>query len=199
MRFLIEMGLEDLKELPERFRQQIASALNLQVQQPQPVVQQAPQSQPFQPMPPVQYTPVQQVPPAAPVAPQKQPVIVGDKRVFPADRSHPTQQNSAVDVMTGQVVPVYVPQSAPIPQVESNAPVNVAPVGAPIPTTVAPPMQVDPSTVRAMLVRTANNPNLGGKALVGVVLQEAGVPNVAALTFENSHRVVAALAARGVT
>lgn len=202
MRFLIEMGLEDLRELPERFRQQIASALNLTQQVPQqpPVMQQAPPVQSFTMAPPAmqQAPPVQSFQQMPPVVTQKQPVIVGDKRVFPADRSHPTQQNSAVDVMTGQTVPVYVPQAAPVPQMGSNAPVNVAPVGAPIPTTVAPPMQVDVATVKGALVRTANNPNIAGKEIVGIVLKEAGVLNVAGITNENASRVMSALIARGV-
>lgn len=190
MRFLIEVGLEDLQHLPEGFRKQIQASLGLpsvQVQQPAPQMFQQPVMQPQ----------MFQAPPV--MVPTKQPIIEGNKQTFLADRGHFSQQNIAVDVMTGQPIQIGATPTAPVIPQFNNAPVNVAPVGAPQPQQVAPPMpQVDATSAKALMTRTYNRTDIDGKAILQAVLTETGVGTFANVNSDNAGRVVQGLMQHGV-
>ena len=128
MQITLSIGLDRLKDLPVDMRQEIQRALGLPVQ--------AEATQTIVPYQPVYQPPAPVQPqPAVPVAPvpTKQPIIQGNTKVFMPDRGHPTQQNAAIDVMTGQPQqPMSAPAAPMMPQFQ-NAPINVAPV-----TTVGP-------------------------------------------------------------
>lgn len=183
MRFLIEVGLEDLQHLPEHVRRQIQASLGLpsvQVQQPVQQFQPQPVPQAFQ------APPVMQVP-------QKQPVVEGNKLVFKPDMSHFSQQSAAVDVMTGQPVQIAAPPQAPVVPQFSNVPM-VQTVGPPAPVQQAPPMPgVDGATVKAAMTRTYNRTDIDGKGLITQVLTENGIPSFAAVNNDNAAAVYAGL------
>jgi hypothetical protein len=192
MRFLIEVGLEDLQHLPERFRQQIQAALGLPSAPAQQPVYQQPVPQQFAPVQPQAFQ-------APPVMPARQPIVEGNKQIFPADRSHFSQQNIAVDVLTGQPVQIGNTPPPSVPVVQGNAPVSVAPVGMPAPAAVAPPMPIDVAAAKASLMRTYNRTDVDGKAIAAQALKDAGVINFASLTADNIPMVAQALTRYGVT
>lgn len=197
MRFLIEIGLEDLKDLPEQLRQKIQSSLNLapappqqMFQQPAAPVQQMPAFMPPQFQQPAFYQP----------EPAKQGVLVGDKVTFPADRSHMSQQNMALDINTNQPVAIGAAPAAPfIPQVPQVQPVNVQPV---MQVQHAPPMQVGPvdlTKVKSTMLRTYQRTDIDGPATVKAVLQQVGLTSPSAVTDSNAAAVAAALQGFGVS
>jgi hypothetical protein len=185
MQITLSIGLDRLKDLPLDMRQEIQQALDL------PMQAVATQSMlPNQPVyvatPPLANQMVHNAPayvqpqPVAPAAPEptKQPIIQGNTKVFLPDRGHPTQQNAAIDVMTGQPQqPMSAPAAPAIPQFQ-NAPVNVTPV-----TTVGPvqmnlqPMANAVGEARAAAIRLHNDSTRGGKEALNACLMASGIPS----------------------
>jgi len=193
MKFLIELGLEDIRHLPEHIRQQIQANLGLAPAPVQQPVYQSPAPQQFAPVQPQAF----QAPPA--VMPTKQPIVENGKLTFPPDKGHFSQQSVAVDVMTGQPVPIGAPQTPAIPQMMA-APVNVAPVSAPAPQHVAPPVpQADVQFAKGMAIRAYNNPTIDGKAILAKALAETGLDNIAGLNDGNAGTFVSRLQQYGVS
>jgi hypothetical protein len=170
MQITLSIGLDRLKDLPVDMRQEIQRALGLpgyEAVAAQTIV-------PYQPPAPVQPQPVA---PVVPV-PTKQPIIQGNTKVFMPDRGHPTQQNAAIDVMTGQPQqPMSAPAAPMMPQFQ-NAPVNVAPV-----TTVGPvQMNLQPlanavTEAKHAAIRLHNDATRGGKSALDACMQASGVPS----------------------
>jgi hypothetical protein len=170
MQITLSIGLDRLKDLPVDMRQEIQRALGLpgyEAVAAQTIV-------PYQPLAPVQPQPVA---PVVPV-PTKQPIIQGNTKVFMPDRGHPTQQNAAIDVMTGQPQqPMSAPAAPMMPQFQ-NAPVNVAPV-----TTVGPvQMNLQPlanavTEAKHAAIRLHNDATRGGKSALDACMQASGVPS----------------------
>jgi len=191
MMITLSIGLDELSSLPLELREKIGVALNLPITQV-----------PVQPM---QYQqPVYQTQMTAPAAPQvqvipdpvptKSPVIEGNTRLFLPDRGHPTQQNAAVDVMTGQPQAVAPPQTPMIPQM-SNAPVNVSPVATVGPAQPAPAVAPNAQAVRAMAVRLYNNPAMGGADTLNRAVQMSGIGGMANLSEANAGALYQAIVA----
>lgn len=189
MQLTLSLGLEDLAALPVEMRQKIQQALQLPaaasityVQVPEPV---PPQS--FTVVPPVVLTPppVVQMPVWAQPVPVKEPQIIGNTKVYLADRGHITQQSSAVDVLTGQPVQIAPPSGPVIPQIQ-NAPVNVTPVTTTGPVVMQPVPGVDVSFVRAAALRLYGSPELGGKNTLDACMARIGMNGMASLSEQNA-------------
>lgn len=191
MQITLSIGLDRLKDLPLDMRQEIQRALGLPMQavatstvlpnQPVFVMPQAPTQQPPVYTPPA--TLVEQVP-------TKQPIIQGNTKVFMPDRGHPTQQNAAIDVMTGQPQqPMSAPAAPMMPQFQ-NAPVNVAPV-----TTVGPvqmnlqPLANPVGEARAAAIRLHNDSTRGGKEALNACLIASGIPSFNDLNENNATQL----------
>lgn len=212
MRFFIEVGLEDLASLPESFRQQIRAALNLDsapATAPAPAKKgrgkaatQPAAEPPVVQQPPAQVLPTMALPQAAAAAEQavRQPLIQGDRRVFPPTQGHFSQLNAAVDVSTGQPVPLgQTPAAPPVPQMQSQA-VSVQPVQPFVPQApvAVAPMPVDAASAKALALRTYNRTDIDGKATFAAALQACGLTNASAITDANAGHFVQALRNLGV-
>lgn len=182
MQITVAVGLDQLHELPMATRRQIHAALKLPEgnqqapTEPQPPAYaiQYPQPQQIQPLP--YQPPVHQGPP---------PILSGNTMVFPPAMGHPSQMNSAKDVMTGQ--PVNVPQqqaAPPVPQY-SNTPVNVGPVATSGPPTVTQHNGIKAVDVRNHFIRLTQDQTRGG--LANAALARSGIHQLAALTDQNAH------------
>ncbi len=215
MNITISLGLEDLKNLPLELRQKIQQALDLPViqaaqpvQQPQytpaqiaeAVVQQVTQqTAPFAVSPPpaaFQFQPQQPMfsPPTQPV---KEPVIVDGVRTFQADRNNPNAASVAVDVTTGQMIPLSAPAgNTPVVPQFSNAPLQVAPVAIPGPVNPAPMPAANVNDVRSAAIRLWNG-SMDGKQRLQAAIQSCGV-QIAALSEQNAGALAQALRQQGV-
>lgn len=92
------------------------------------------------PMPPAVSAPPETVPPPMPPLPPH----VGKTRVFPAATNQPNQRNGAVDVLTGQPVPVPTPAAVPSHVAPPVIP-SVMPVAGEVPLMPSiPPAVVNP-------------------------------------------------------
>jgi hypothetical protein len=183
MQITLSIGLDRLKDLPLDMRQEIQRALDLPMQVVSVSNQTTGYAGPVHPsgiVPMVAPSPVYQSQPVAPAAPEptKQPIIQGNTKVFLPDRGHPTQQNAAIDVMTGQPQqPLSAPAAPMMPQFQ-NAPVNVTPV-----TTVGPvqmnlqPMANAVGEARAAAIRLHNDSTRGGKEALNACLMASGIPS----------------------
>jgi hypothetical protein len=204
MKIQLTLELHELNKLPPDLLSQIYAGMNGTLLQPPPPVQPVQQPQPVQPVqqvPPQPVQPVQQVPPP-PVQPvqqpqpvqQKIPQIVGNVKVFSADRGHPTQMDSGVDVMTGQAIPIQAPTTPFIPPVV-NAPATVVPVSTAGPLQ----MQMTPTVdyVRAAAIRLYGDKTIGGKPVLDACLAEAGLPTLAAISEQTAPALYQAVLARG--
>lgn len=193
MQITLSFGLDRLKDLPVDMRQEIQRALNLPVQAvaTETVVPHqngappwvAPIHPVYQPQPQIVHAPQVQQPVVQPEqVPTKQPVIQGNTKVFLPDRNHPSQQNAAIDVMTGQPTQVMTPPSAPVmPQIQ-NAPVNVTPVATTGPVQMNLQPQADVGAARAAAVRLYNDPSRGGNQALQACLAAAGMTTMAELS-----------------
>jgi hypothetical protein len=209
MQITLSIGLDRLKDLPLDMRQAIQQALGLPMQavatttvlpsQPVYVVPQAPGKQ-------VTYTPqpdeivvpghtihdgqvVQQVV-------TKQPVLQGNTKVFLPDRGHPTQQNAAIDVMTGQPQQIAAPQAAPVVPQFQNAPVNVSPVATTGPVQMNLQPQADLASARKAAIQLYNDPSRGGNDTLNACLQMAGMRGMAELNDSNASALYGAILAK---
>jgi len=180
MKIVLSIDEEELGTLPIELRHRIYHALMLNTVVPVPP--------PAQAVVATTYTTAQPVvimPTVVQTLPTKQPQIIGNTKVFMADRNHPTQQNSAVDVMTGQAVQVVAPSAPYTPPVQ-NTPVSVAPVvtqGAPQPQIVP---GVDATFVRSAAIRLNCATELGGKQALDACLARAGIPNMLSVNEQNA-------------
>lgn len=185
MKIVLSIDEEELGTLPIELRHRIYHALMLNTVVPVPPPAQAVVATTYttgQPVVVIQPTPPEVV---QPTLPTKQPQIIGNTKVFMADRNHPTQQNSAVDVMTGQAVQVDAPSAPYMPPVQ-NAPVSVAPVvtqGAPQPQMVP---GVDANFVRSAAIRLNCATELGGRQALDACLARAGIPNMLSVNEQNA-------------
>lgn len=196
MQVSVSFGLEDLAHLPLDLRQRIYQALAL------PVVATATTVQP--PSAAVQYiqqmsqTPLQQAPPAPYVAPVvKSPLIQGNTKVWMPDMGHPTQVNSAVDVITGRPVGIASIPDAPVVPQYSNAPVNVVAVpmnGQPV---VGPHPNCDTETARGAAIRLYRNEALGGVNALNAAVERAGIGSMSNLNAANASALYAAILSVG--
>lgn len=220
MNITISLGLEDLKTLPLELRQKIQQALDLPViQAVQPV--QFPQQHAAAPSTPAQIAEavVQQVtqqtapfavsPPAftfqpqqpqftPPAQPTKEPVIVDGVRTFPADRNNPNASSVAVDITTGQQIPLNAPPAgnAPVVPQFSNAPLQVTPVPVSGPVNPAPMPAANVNDVRSAAIRLWNG-SVDGKQRLQAAIQSCGV-QIAALSEQNAGALAQALRQQGV-
>jgi len=221
MNITISLGLEDLKTLPLELRQKIQQALDLPViQAAQPV--QYTQAQLAAPFTPAQIAEavVQQVTqqtapfavspqPAAftfqpqqpmfspPAQPVKEPVIVDGVRTFQADRNNPNAASVAVDVTTGQMIPLSAPVgNTPVVPQFSNAPLQVTPVAITGPVNPAPMPAANVNDVRSAAIRLWNG-SVDGKQRLQAAIQSCGV-QIAALSDQNAGALAQALRQQGV-
>jgi hypothetical protein len=199
--------MDRLKDLPLDMRQAIQQALGLPMQavatttvlpsQPvylatetytapivQPQIVHAPQVQ--QPV----------VQPAPEPVVTKQPVLQGNTKVFLPDRGHPTQQNAAIDVMTGQPQQIAAPQSAPVVPQFQNAPVNVSPVATTGPVQMNLQPQADLASARKAAIQLYNDPSRGGNDTLNACLQMAGIHSMAELNGSNASALYGAILAK---
>lgn len=150
----------------------------------------------------VQPAPVQQAPAPAPigqpVVSPKAPVVEGNTRVFLADRNHFSQQNAAVDVLTGRPVDIAVPTAPSVPQMQ-NTPVSVTPVQTAGPVTPVSHPACDVPTARAAAIRLHNNTALGGKAAVDNAITRSGIGTMANLNESNAGALYSAILSMGGT
>lgn len=228
MNITISLGLEDLKTLPLELRQKIQQALDLPViQAVQPVQStQQPAAFTFQPQQPMFAPPtpaqiaeavVQQVTQMAapvvvpaftlqpqqpqftpPAQPTKEPVIVDGVRTFPADRNNPNASSVAVDITTGQQIPLNAPPAgnAPVVPQFSNAPLQVTPVPVSGPVNPAPMPAANVNDVRSAAIRLWNG-SVDGKQRLQAAIQSCGV-QIAALSEQNAGALAQALRQQGV-
>lgn len=210
MQFTLSIGLDRLKDLPLDMRQEIQRALGLPMQAvaastilPNQPVYVAPQSNPFADstwaQPQIVHAPQVQQPVVQP-APEpvvtKQPVLQGNTKVFLPDRGHPTQQNAAIDVMTGQPQQVSAPQAAPtVPQFQ-NAPVNVSPVTTTGPVAMNLQPQADLASARQAAIRLYNDATRGGNDTLNACLQAAGMRGMNELNDTNASALYGAILAK---
>lgn len=207
MQITLSIGLDRLKDLPLDIRQEIQQALGLPMQAvaagtilPNQPVYVAPQSNPYadstwaQP----QTVPVVQpvVQPTPEPVPLKQPIIQGNSRVFLPDRGHPTQQNAAIDVMTGQPQQVAAPQGAPVVPQFQNAPVNVTPVATTGPVQMNLQPQADLASARKAAIQLYNDASRGGNDTLNTCLQMAGMRGMAELNETNAGALYSAILAK---
>lgn len=190
MKIVLSIDEEELGTLPIELRHRIYHALMLNTVVPVPPPAQAVVATTYttgQSVVLAQPTVVQTPPPEVTKPPVmiKQPQLLGDTKFYAADRGHPTQQNSAVDVMTGQAVQVVAPTAPYMPPVQ-NAPVSVAPVvtqGAPQPQMVP---GVDANFVRSAAIRLNCATELGGRQALDACLARAGIPNMLSVNEQNA-------------
>jgi len=222
MNITISLGLEDLKTLPLELRQKIQQALDLPVitAVPQPhqltqyqaeAVQQIQNAGPafmqhdpnlgkapfavsppafnFQPQPPM-FTP--------PAQPVKEPVMVDGVRTFQADRNNPNAASVAVDITTGQQIPIASapPANTPVIPQFSNAPLQVTPVAVAGPVNPAPAPPANVNDVRSAAIRLWNG-SMDGKQRLQAAIQSCGV-QIAALSEQNAGALAQALRQQGV-
>lgn len=197
MHITLSIGLDRLKDLPLDMRQEIQRALDLPMQAVaastilpnQPVYVSAPVAlaQPA-PQPVVQPTP-------EPVV-TKQPIIQGNSRVFLPDRGHPTQQNAAIDVMTGQPQQVSAPQAAPAMPQFQNAPVSVSPVTTTGPVQMNLQPQADLASARQAAIRLYNDSTRGGNDTLNACLQAVGMRGMNELNDTNAGALYGAILAK---
>lgn len=220
MNITISLGLEDLKTLPLELRQKIQQALDLPVIQAAQPVQyvQAPaamqftpaqvaeavvqhvtqQAAPFAVSPPAfTFQPQQPMftPPAQPV---KEPVMVDGVRTFQADRNNPNAASVAVDITTGQQIPITSapPANTPVIPQFSNAPLQVTPVAVAGPVNPAPAPPANVNDVRSAAIRLWNG-SMDGKQRLQAAIQSCGV-QIAALSEQNAGALAQALRQQGV-
>jgi hypothetical protein len=224
MNITISLGLEDLKTLPLELRQKIQQALDLpviQAAQPQTLMQyQAEAVQQIQNAGPafMQHDPnlgkappqfTTSPPPAAftfqpqqpmfspPTQPVKEPVIVDGVRTFQADRNNPNAASVAVDVTTGQIIPLTAPAgNTPVVPQFSNAPLQVTPVAITGPVNPAPMPAANVNDVRSAAIRLWNG-SVDGKQRLQAAIQSCGV-QIAALSDQNAGALAQALRQQGV-
>lgn len=207
MQITLSIGLDRLKDLPLDIRQEIQQALGLPMQAvaagtilPNQPVYVAPQSNPYadstwaqpQAVPVVQPAPQ----PTPEPVPLKQPIIQGNSRVFLPDRGHPTQQNAAIDVMTGQPQQVAAPQGAPVVPQFQNAPVNVTPVATTGPVQMNLQPQADLASARKAAIQLYNDASRGGNDTLNTCLQMAGMRGMAELNETNAGALYGAILAK---
>ena len=201
MQFTLSIGLDRLKDLPLDMRQEIQRALALPMQAVATSTMTV--NQPVYVVPPAEQQPVPSQPQTAqpvvayvePVV-TKQPIIQGNSRVFLPDRGHPTQQNAAIDVMTGQPQQIAAPQSAPTVPMVSNTPVNVSPVATTGPVAMNLQPQADLAAARQAAIRLYNDPSRGGNDTLNVCLQTAGLRGMAELNQTNAAALYGAILQR---
>lgn len=189
MQLSLSIGLDELHQLPPELREKIRQALGDAPPAPKAAVP------PIITAAPAQVVTTTTVAVAPPVV-TKAPVIQGNTKVFKPDMGHPTQTNSAVDVMTGRPVAVSAPSEPAIPQF-SNTPVNVAPVTTAGPVQMNLNQQPNADFVRQAAVRLWNNKELGGKSALDAAVARAGMPNMLALTEQNAPALYSAILAIG--
>lgn len=219
MQITLTIGLDRLKDLPLDMRQEIQRALGLPVPVGQYTPQQLQQAYLQQTVSSILGVPVQEtVQPSVQVvqpqivhAPQvqqsvvqpapepvvtKQPVLQGNTKVFLPDRGHPTQQNAAIDVMTGQPQQIAAPQGAPaVPQFQ-NAPVNVSPVTTTGPVQMNLQPQADLASARQAAIRLYNDSTRGGNDTLNACLQAAGMRGMNELNDTNAGALYGAILAK---
>lgn len=204
MQITLSIGLDRLKDLPLDMRQEIQRALDLPMQAvaastilPNQLVGYSPQQlqQAY-----VQQTVQEILQPAVQPAPEpvvtKQPVLQGNTKVFLPDRGHPTQQNAAIDVMTGQPQQIAAPQAAPaVPQFQ-NTPVNVSPVMTTGPVAMNLQPQADLASARQAAIRLYNDSSRGGNDTLNACLQAAGMRGMNELNDTNAGALYGAILAK---
>ena len=197
MQITLSIGLDRLKDLPLDMRQAIQQALGFPMQAV--TTSTATVNQPVYLVPPVvqpQVTPVQQpVVQPEPVV-TKQPVLQGNTKVFLPDRGHPTQQNAAIDVMTGQPQQIAAPQAAPVVPQFQNTPVNVSPVATTGPVQMNLQPQADLASARKAAIQLYNDPSRGGNDTLNACLQMAGMRGMAELNDSNASALYGAILAK---
>jgi hypothetical protein len=99
---------------------------------------------------------------------------------------HVTQQNSAVDVMTGRPVPIVAPPSTPVVPQVSNAPVNVTPVATTGPVVLQMVPDANKQVAMAAAIRTFNRPDGQGQNIVNAALAKSGVGSIPNMTDANA-------------
>lgn len=206
MQITLSIGLDRLKDLPLDMRQEIQRALDLPMQavaastilpnQPAYVATQA-YNQVVTPQ--IVHAPQAQQPAVQP-APEpvvtKQPVLQGNTKVFLPDRGHPTQQNAAIDVMTGQPQQIAAPQAAPaVPQFQ-NTPVNVSPVATTGPVAMNLQPQADLASARQAAIRLYNDSSRGGNDTLNACLQAVGMRGMNELNDTNASALYGAILAK---
>lgn len=209
MHITLSIGLDRLKDLPLDMRQEIQQALGLTPVQPVQYTPQQIQQAYLQqtvshllgvPQQEVQQATVQVVQPAPQPTPEpvplKQPIIQGNSRVFLPDRGHPTQQNAAIDVMTGQPQQVAAPQGAPVVPQFQNAPVNVTPVATTGPVQMNLQPQADLASARKAAIQLYNDASRGGNDTLNTCLQMAGMRGMAELNETNAGALYGAILAK---
>lgn len=205
MQITLSIGLDRLKDLPLDMRQAIQQALDLPMQAVAvtPVLQNQPvyvTTETYNQVvtPQIVHAPQVQQPVVQP-EPQvvtKQPVLQGNTKVFLPDRGHPTQQNAAIDVMTGQPQQIAAPQAAPaVPQFQ-NAPVNVSPVATTGPVQMNLQPQADLASARKAAIQLYNDPSRGGNDTLNACLQMAGMRGMAELNDSNASALYGAILAK---
>jgi hypothetical protein len=123
-------------------------------------------------------------------------VLQGNTKVFLPDRGHPTQQNAAIDVMTGQPQQIAAPQAAPVVPQFQNAPVNVSPVATTGPIQMNLQPQADLASARKAAIQLYNDPSRGGNDTLNACLQMAGMRGMAELNEVNASALYGAILAK---
>jgi len=209
MQITLSIGLDRLKDLPLDMRQEIQRALDLPMQAvaastilPNQLVGYSPQQlqqtvqEILQPVAQPQIVHTPQVQPAPEPVVTKQPVLQGNTKVFLPDRGHPTQQNAAIDVMTGQPQQIAAPQAAPaVPQFQ-NTPVNVSPVATTGPVAMNLQPQADLASARQAAIRLYNDSSRGGNDTLNACLQAAGMRGMNELNDTNAGALYGAILAK---
>jgi hypothetical protein len=210
MQITLSIGLDRLKDLPLDMRQAIQQALGLPMQavaantvigqpswvgpvHPSGIVPMSIPTGTYMEAPQVQQPVVQPAP--EPVV-TKQPVLQGNTKVFLPDRGHPTQQNAAIDVMTGQPQQIAAPQSAPVVPQFQNTPVNVSPVATTGPVQMNLQPQADLVSARKAAIQLYNDPSRGGNDTLNACLQMAGMRGMAELNDSNASALYGAILAK---
>jgi hypothetical protein len=116
--------------------------------------------------------------------------------VFLPDRGHPTQQNAAIDVMTGQPQQIAAPQAAPVVPQFQNAPVNVSPVATTGPVQMNLQPQADLASARKAAIQLYNDPSRGGNDTLNACLQMVGMRGMAELNEVNASALYGAILAK---
>lgn len=206
MQITLSIGLDRLKDLPLDMRQEIQRALDLPTQAvaastvlPNQPVHVATHAYNQVITPEIVHAP-QVLQPVVQPAPEpvvtKQPIIQGNSRVFLPDRGHPTQQNAAIDVMTGQPQQVAAPQAAPAMPQFQNAPVQVSPVTTTGPVQMNLQPQADLASARQAAIRLYNDTTRGGNDTLNACLQAAGMRGMNELNDTNASALYGAILAK---
>lgn len=187
MRLSVAVDMDQLHLLPIEIRMDIHRALRIETTP----VPSAAYPSPYQNPPPQPNQPVQQAPkqPVAPYQPPKStgppPRLDGNVVVYPAAMGSPMQQNTALDITTGQSVAIPPVAQAPfVPQI-SNAPINVGPVATSGPPAATPHPGVAAADVRGHFIRLFQD-EARGRGICTAALAKSGMHQLAALNDSNA-------------